>query len=117
MGLNKTEASTKKEELCLRMELLAEVKSPERANAESCGVTIAEQLKLAFESNFITTSNDSKSCNQGANWKNSLEEAKKIKKMWNGLEETKDSNNKLLELRFKQACEALNSQIPKSIRD
>ena len=81
-GQIKKERSTiakKREELCIRMELIAGSQPPEQKANPDNNVSISEQLKLAFEANFILGSPSA--CGSGnANWEQSLEEARKIQK-------------------------------------
>ena len=54
----------KKEELCIRLELIAGIQQPKRPGTpetSNSSLTLAEQLKLAFESNFIMAGDDKSS--------------------------------------------------------
>ena len=103
----------KKEELCIRMELLAgnNKSSESKTSPDNSSLSLSEQLKLAFESNFIVGSSPSKE-NSG-NWHHSLEEAKKIQKSWKDLGSSRGINDKSLSDRFRKACDGFYSNRPK----
>ena len=103
--------SRKKEELCVRMELLSGDQSAEKKENPDSSLSLSEHLKLAFESNFIAGS--SRSDCAVSSWHNSFEEAKKIQKAWRNLGPSRGTNDKVLAERFRKACDVFYSKRPK----
>jgi hypothetical protein len=69
----------KKETLCLRLEILAGVTPPpaNQGQAKKGGLTLAEQLKVAFETNFVLSTDDTRDKKKRAK-----EEIEAIKVEW-----------------------------------
>ena len=107
--------SKKKEKLCVRMELLAGLKSSGKKAKTDSNLSLSEQLKLAFESNFIIGS--SQSNEEDRSWNNSFEEARKIQKEWKKLgPPIRGGEDKIFAERFRKACDEFYSRRPKSNR-
>ena len=105
----------RKEELCVRMELLAGFQSPEQTANPDSSLSLSEQLKLAFESNFIVGPSQSNENSAGRN-NSSFEEARKIQKAWKALVPSRGIHDKALAERFRNACDEFYGRPSKTKR-
>ena len=96
----------RKEDICTRLETLADVKPPE----EEANLNVAEQLQIAFESNFIKQSAaDSQSA-----WRVSLTEVRKLQDQWERTGHVPREFDKTMWKRYRNALDQFYAQKPES---
>ena len=96
----------RKEDICTRLETLVDVKPPE----EEASLNVAEQLQIAFESNFIKQSAaDSESA-----WRVSLTEVRKLQDKWERTGHVPREFDKTMWKRYKNALDQFYAQKPES---
>ena len=98
----------KKEALCVRLEMLAKVDAPEAAPKSE--LSVAEQLKLAFESNWVTSGGAPNS--KGGSWQSGREEVKRIQADWKKAGPVPRAQHDSITERYRRACEAFYAQRP-----
>ncbi len=103
----------KKEELCVRLELLVKKGSSTNSN-DNLILPIADQLKLAFEANFIVANSQREDPMQ--QWHVALDEVKKIEHSWAALMVQPDFNDSSLDERFRRALDNFYTHKPKNKR-
>ena len=96
----------RKEDICTRLETLADVKPPE----EETSLNVAEQLQIAFESNFIKKSADD---SQSA-WRVSLTETRKLQDQWERTGHVPREFDRTIWKRYKNALDQFYAQKPES---
>jgi hypothetical protein len=96
-----------KEALCVRLEMLAKVDAPEAA--PSSKLSVAEELQLAFESNWLTGAGTS---NGKSNWQSGREEVKRIQDEWRKIGPVPRASHDAIQDRYRRACAAFYAQRP-----
>ncbi|MFT5127001.1 MAG: hypothetical protein ACI8W8_000600 [Rhodothermales bacterium] len=96
-----------KEALCVRLEMLAKVDAPDAA--PSSKLSVAEELKLAFESNWLTGAGTP---NAKSNWQSGREEVKRIQEDWRKAGPVPCANADKINDRYRRACDAFYDQRP-----
>jgi hypothetical protein len=96
-----------KEALCVRLELLAKVDAPDAA--PSSKLSVAEELKLAFESNWLTGAGTP---NAKSNWQSGREEVKRIQEDWRKIGPVPRAQSDAINDRYRRACDAFFAQRP-----
>lgn len=93
----------KKEALCLRLEILAGItpQSMVKAQARKGGLTLAEQLKVAFETNFVLSTGDSRDKKRRAK-----DEIDTITKEWRKIGPVPREHEHAIDRRYNQAMAA-----------
>jgi hypothetical protein len=97
----------KKEALCVRLEMLAKVDAPDTAAASK--LSVAEELKLAFESNWLTGAGTP---NAKSNWQSGRDEVKRIQEDWRKVGPVPRAQGDAINDRYRRACDAFYAQRP-----
>ncbi len=100
-----------KEELCYRMELLADSDRKTGTQNDDSSLSLSKQLEIAFESNFISASKQAGT--QEQNWHNSLAEVKKIQTEWEKIGACPAESEYSLNQRLKKAEDKFFSKRPR----
>lgn len=95
----------KKEELCARIESLAGVEH-DSGNGKQ-GLSLADQLQIAFESNFITNASDDQN-----SWRSAMQEVRQIQDTWREIGPVPRRAAADLNQRYRHACDAFYEQRP-----
>ncbi len=103
-----------KEELCYRMELLADRGAKTKAENDDSALSISKQLEIAFESNFVSASTSSDTDERS--WQNALSEVKKIQNEWKNIGPCPTESEHVLSLRLKKAEDGFFSKRPNGKR-
>ncbi|HAR66315.1 MAG TPA: hypothetical protein DCR55_08910 [Lentisphaeria bacterium] len=98
----------KREELCVRLEQLAKLEAPKEKNAPE--LSIADQLKAAFEANFVVSS----SGNDDSRWHNAQPEVQRIQAQWKGCGPVPRDHADDIQKRFRRAIDGFYDNRPKS---
>jgi hypothetical protein len=96
----------RKEEICTRLETFADVKPPK----EESSVNLAEQLQIAFESNFIKKSAD----DAQSEWRLSLDKVRKLQDRWEATGEVPREFDRSLFKRYRRALDQFYAKRPES---
>ncbi len=99
-----------KEELCYRMELLADREHKTGTKNDDTTIPLSKQLEIAFESNFISAAKPSDT--GGQSWQNSLSEVKKIQNEWKKIGPCPTESEYVLSQRLKKAEDGFFSKRP-----
>ena len=94
----------RKEALCLRLEMIAGVERPSAARPEARsagGLTLAEQLKLAFETNFVLAAGQGEDRSRRAR-----EEIEQVRREWQGLGPAPPEHEHWIRRRYTEALAA-----------
>ena len=89
----------KKEELCLRLEHIVGIKNEEWRTRENKALTLAEELKLAMEENFVMAGHKDDN-------RLKVEEVKRLRNEWNKIDPVSGKMEQALRDRYKKALDA-----------
>ncbi len=106
----------KKEGLCVRLELLAGISPPREGDQDTGGLSLSEELKLAFESNFAVSSPSASNRKSDVPWEKTLDEVRRIQATWDGIGQVPQKYSQQLSRRFRRACDKCFEKKPESQR-
>ena len=102
----------RKEELCVRLEALADVDSSQSGGKGFKTISLADELRLAMESNFITSS----AADERSAWHASFDEVKKIQADWEAIgAAAREAENEIWK-RFRRAADRFYVRRPDAQR-